>query len=64
MEKNEDNFQESSTLRTRMDGLTAAMVILAAVLLLNVVLLWLSHDSNSTRLDTIEQAIQLSEVAR
>jgi hypothetical protein len=33
-------------------------------LLLNVVLLWLSHDSNTSRLDTIEQAIQLSEVAR
>jgi hypothetical protein len=64
MERGEDNFQESGNLRTRMDGLTAAIIILAAVLLLNVVLLWLSHDSNTSRLDTIEQAIQLSEVAR
>jgi hypothetical protein len=56
MERNEDNFIESGNLRTRMDGLTAAMVILAAVLLLNLVLLWLFHDANSQRLDALEQA--------
>jgi hypothetical protein len=59
MEKNESNFNESGSIKTRMDGLTAAMVILAAVLLLNLVLLWLSHDASSARLDALEQAVGL-----
>jgi hypothetical protein len=64
MKRNEDNFIESGNLRTRMDAITAAMVVIAALLALTLTLLWLAYSSNAERLDIIERAIQLTGAAR
>jgi preprotein translocase subunit SecG len=64
MNEQENNFMNSEPLKTKLDTLTALIVVVFAVLALTLGLLWLSHDSNSECLDIIEKAIQLSEVAK
>jgi hypothetical protein len=64
MHEQENNFMHTEALKTKVDALTAIIIVVIAVLALTWGLLWLSHDSNSHRLDIIEQAIKLSEVAR
>jgi hypothetical protein len=54
-----DDNPNPDPLKSKVDALTAIIVVLAAILLLNIVLLWASHDSSSTRLEAVEQAIGL-----
>jgi hypothetical protein len=47
---------KADPVQTKLDVLTGVIVVLALALVLTWALLWLAYDSNSARLDIIEQA--------